>query len=358
MYHSHLLINVGDNPDRPDWNITRKWLRNLYRVHQRLSMAFPSGVPATAAERVAAYCAPYGGGAHDRDLPGENDPGVPPCDAPVHRERTDEAGFLFRIDHPVCDVNVNGKATHGGHPRRRPVIVVQSATRPDWDLAFGLDQDRRDVLGRPVGNAAHLLAGPPQCRKIELALNGESLCLSRDDRRDGGFILRLGDRVRFRLRANPVCRRDGKRKRPQIPPHEFYSHCERHPGEPSEDVERIRAECPKCREIRGKRRAAAFVKAHEDWLVYKLGDAAMDIECFLGGPAGERIETLVTGWAWGWRTKHEPQPSQRMQWWSALFEGSFRVGNSATLKTLLESGIGPAKAFGFGLLSVAPVADG
>jgi len=29
MYHSHLLINVGDHPDRPDWNITRRWLRNL-----------------------------------------------------------------------------------------------------------------------------------------------------------------------------------------------------------------------------------------------------------------------------------------------------------------------------------------
>jgi hypothetical protein len=38
-----------------------------------------------------------------------------------------------------------------------------------------------------------------------------------------------------------------------------------------------------------------------------------------------------------------------------LFEGTFRVKNVAVLKGLLESGIGPAKAFGFGLLSVAPV---
>jgi hypothetical protein len=32
MYLSTLLINTGDNPDRPDWSITRRWLRNPYRV--------------------------------------------------------------------------------------------------------------------------------------------------------------------------------------------------------------------------------------------------------------------------------------------------------------------------------------
>ncbi|MCL4199416.1 MAG: type I-E CRISPR-associated protein Cas6/Cse3/CasE [Phycisphaerales bacterium] len=331
MYHSHLLINIGDKPDRPDWNITRKWLRNLYRVHQRLCMAFPSRAPATTADRLAAYCAPYGGGgAHDRDLPGEEDPGVPPCDAPVHRERSDEAGFLFRIDHPVYDV-VNGRATWSGHPRRRPVIVVQSGgdQPPDWDLAFGLNESAVDDYGRPIGNAAHLLAGPPQCRKVSFALEGGTLRLSREDRPDGGFTVRRGDRVRFRLRANPVCRRDGKRRRPWITPEEFSGD--------------------------GERRERAFIEAHEDWLIRRLADAAEDVECFSRDAAGERVETLVTGWAWGWRTRHEPQANQKMQFWSVLFEGTFRVKDPATLKMHLESGIGPAKAFGFGLLSIAPV---
>jgi CRISPR system Cascade subunit CasE len=67
------------------------------------------------------------------------------------------------------------------------------------------------------------------------------------------------------------------------------------------------------------------------------------------------LENFVTGWAYGWRSKHEPQPSQQMQWWSVLFEGTFRVGDLKALKQLLECGIGPAKAFGFGLLSIAPV---
>lgn len=309
MYHSHLLINVGDNPDRPDWNITRRWLRNLYRVHQRLCMAFPSCAPATAADRVAAYCAPYGGGgAHDRPLPDEDDPGVPPCDAPVHRERGDEAGFLFRIDHPVDP----------GRGARRPVILVQSATEPDWDYAFGLDPGRRDDRGRPVGNASFLLAAPPQCREVRFALEGDALRLSRQDRPDGGFTVRRGDRVRFRLRANPVCRRDGRRCRPRISEEDFNAG--------------------------GERRTRAFIKAHEDWLVRKLGDAAADVS----------VSTLVTGWAWGWRTKHEPQPGQRMQWWSVLFEGECSVNDPAALRRLIESGIGPAKAFGFGLLSIAP----
>ena len=40
MYLSILLINAGSNPDRP--RPGRLWLRNLYYVHQRLCMAFPS----------------------------------------------------------------------------------------------------------------------------------------------------------------------------------------------------------------------------------------------------------------------------------------------------------------------------
>src|SRR5436190_21766487 len=98
MYHSHLLINVGDNPDRPDWNISRRWLRNLYRVHQRLCMAFPSAAPRRDdwPARQEAYCAPFASAnlPHQRELPTDDSPDAPDCDAEeparVHAPR--EAG--------------------------------------------------------------------------------------------------------------------------------------------------------------------------------------------------------------------------------------------------------------------------
>ena len=39
MYHSVLLVNVGADPNR--LRPGRLWVRNLYRIHQRLCMAFP-----------------------------------------------------------------------------------------------------------------------------------------------------------------------------------------------------------------------------------------------------------------------------------------------------------------------------
>lgn len=296
MYHSHLLINVGDNPDRPDWSITRRWLRNLYRVHQRLCMAFPSKVPVSHKERLAAYCAPYSGTGldHLRNLPGE------PDTADVHHSRSDQAGFLFRIDYPV------------DHSRgvRRPLIIVQSAGNepPDWYYAFGLNEDAVDDGGRPIGNAGFLLAAPPQTRRITMSLENDDVFVIGSPKEN--HRIAPGDLVRFRLRANPTRKVQD--------------------GSPNGSRKRI---CP-------------TLVDHADWLKGKLGDAADSPVC---------LENFVTGWAYGWRSKHEPQPSQRMQWWSVLFEGSFRVGNLKVLKQLLECGIGPAKAFGFGLLSIAPV---
>jgi CRISPR-associated protein Cas6/Cse3/CasE subtype I-E len=295
MFHSHLLINIGDNPDRPDWNITRRWLRNLYRVHQRLCMAFPSKVPESTDQLFNAYCAPYSETALSnlRDLPGKPDTGD------VHHLRSDEAGFLFRIDYPIDQ-------TRGV---RRPVIIIQSAGEkaPDWDYAFGLTKDTVDERGRPVGNASFLLAAPPKVQPVRIELEGEALVLASPTQT---HRIVSGDLVRFRLRANPTRKvqdgsSNGRRKR--INP---------------------------------------TLEDHATWLRSKLADAA-------GSPI--RLTQFTPGWAHGWRTKHEPQANQRMQWWSVLFEGVFQVGDVAELKKLLVCGIGPAKAFGFGLLSIVPI---
>lgn len=45
-------------------------------------------------------------------------------------------------------------------------------------------------------------------------------------------------------------------------------------------------------------------------------------------------------------------------WDSVLFEGELKIADSSKFQAALINGIGPAKAFGFGLLSIAPVRDG
>jgi CRISPR system Cascade subunit CasE len=119
MYLSNLLIDVGDNPDRP--RPGRLWLRNLYHVHQRLCMAFPY---ASRKANDAEFLKPF----HPEDF----------GSGQVHVTRAENSGFLFRID-----------SQSGG----RAVILVQSAVKPDWDYAFH--------------NAGYLLAAPPQIRPFD-----------------------------------------------------------------------------------------------------------------------------------------------------------------------------------------------
>ena len=79
MYISCLLIDVGDNPDRP--RPGRLWLRNLYHVHQRLCMAFPSSSRKCGDPEFLAPFAP-------EDFGNQH----------VHVKREAASGFLFRID--------------------------------------------------------------------------------------------------------------------------------------------------------------------------------------------------------------------------------------------------------------------
>jgi len=150
MHLSSLLIDVGDNPDRP--RPGRLWLRNLYHVHQRLCMAFPS---ASRKSEDAHFLQPF----QPKDF----------GDQQVHVERQADSGFLFRIDFPVQPYQRWEEPRPGG----RAVILVQSAVRPDWDYAFH--------------NARHLLAAPPQVQSFDP-------CFSR------------GQSLRFRLAANPTRR--------------------------------------------------------------------------------------------------------------------------------------------------------
>ncbi|MBI3794490.1 MAG: type I-E CRISPR-associated protein Cas6/Cse3/CasE [Nitrospinae bacterium] len=134
MYLSKLIVDLGDNPDRP--RPGRLWLRNIYHVHQRLCMAFPS-----AARKAddPDFLKPY----EPKDfLPGE-------VQQPqhVHNKRQTDSGFLFRID-PL----------DGG----RAMILVQSAIQPDWEYSFH--------------NAKHFLAAPCQAKPFDPTFaNGQNL---------------------------------------------------------------------------------------------------------------------------------------------------------------------------------------
>ncbi len=112
MFLSQLLVNPGTHPDKPRPGVD--WMKQTYRVHQRIWMAFP--------------------GAHRMN----EDPfflGTWSSDS-LSKPRRQEGGFLFRIE-----------------PEPPMRILVQSSERPKWDYAFQ--------------NAPYLLAGPPQVREYE-----------------------------------------------------------------------------------------------------------------------------------------------------------------------------------------------
>lgn len=296
MYLSCLLVDVGTNPDRP--RPGRLWLRNVYRVHQRLCMAFPS------AERKSddpQFLAPYRpehfplhrhladrlkrGGMRFKAL--ESKVSESPCIvekerlesavdgsvlANVHVPRNECCGFLFRID-----------PQHGG----RVALLVQSAAEPDWDYAFG--------------NARHFLAAAPEVERFDP-------------------VFAENEPLLFRLLANPT--------------------------------QRLRAQSlggdgqPVGKKWVGKRVPVSRDKLVE-WLTRRAEDHGFSVEM----DAPRRQLTVVPGYVY--MNKNGTSSGQRL--FSACYEGVLTVTDSIRFHETLSRGIGPAKAFGFGLLSVAKV---
>jgi len=127
MFLSLSPIDIGNDPDRPSPG--RDWLRNVYSVHQRLCMAFPS-----SSRKVddPDFLAPFVTG----DF-GHNQ---------VRVQRGEENGFLFRID---------------PSKRGEAAILVRSAVEPDLDYAFH--------------NAAHFLAASTQAKQVDASFeDGQS----------------------------------------------------------------------------------------------------------------------------------------------------------------------------------------
>jgi len=246
MYLSHLMIDTGDNPDRP--RPGRLWLRNVYHVHQRLSMAFPP-----------------------------------------KEKKTDPCPFLFRIDHQI-DENA-----------ARAVILVQSAIEPDWEKAF-------------ENVSSIFLASPPAVRKY-------APCFA------------VGERLRFRIRMNLSKKAktagDGTDLRKK-----------------QEEVDGVRG-LPKSQ---SKRVSVTWNgdegETPEDgirtWFSEKgkRGGFALDGD----------FEVVHLGWVVGYKPGRAEKDGLRFR--SALLEGSLSVMDETLFGQSLSAGLGSAKGFGFGLLSV------
>jgi len=257
MFLSTLLIDTGGNPDRP--RPGRLWLRNLYRVHQRLCMAFPCS---TRRRSDQMFLMPYA-----------------PSDfaqAHVHVERGPDAGFLFRVD----------PQSGGG-----AVIIVLSALPPDWEYAFR--------------NAAHLLAAPLQ------------------EPRHLHLDIAAGEQFRFRLLANPT-------KRPALNKDERLRRTAagQKVNRPRQQLTWDPNDSPN----------AAFNK----WLERRAAVCGFNLRA---------VEVSRVGYVYINKGRDSTQ-ARRLR--SVQFDGLLAVTDANIFLHTLAHGIGPGKAFGFGLLSIAP----
>lgn len=251
MYLSYLLIDVGDNPDHP--RPGRLWMRNLYRVHQRLCMAFPSEYRKSDDPE---FLKPF----NPEDF----------CHEPkqVHVARRRDAGFLFRID---------------PQPGGSVVILVQSAVRLDWDYAFH--------------NAQYLLAAPPEIKSF-----------------DPSFA--EGERFLFRLVANPTKR--------------FSRNSFERNGQPVAE-----------RWV-GKRVPVPTEQLYE-WIARRAEAAGFCVE----------KDTTTVQPSYIYVNKRQNSEGQRLRY--VRYDGILTITDPKRFRETLVRGIGPGKAFGFGLLSVGPV---
>jgi len=254
MYLTNLLINTGDNPDRP--RPGRLWLRNLYRVHQRLCMGFPS---AARKQADSEFLNPY----NPNDFIGAYPPDH--IHNHVHGQRTVEQAFLFRIDPLLAG---------------RAMIIVQSAAKPNWDYAFQ--------------NAGYLLAGPPQVKEFAPDFQDSRL-------------------YKFRLLANATRKIDTKTR---------------------EDGTKSNGN-----------RVPVSAEKIKEWLQVR------------GARCGFHIRENDLDVRTGYLNASTGNDDASKRFFYARYDGLLQATDATALRQAVTGGIGPAKGFGFGLLSVASVKE-
>jgi CRISPR system Cascade subunit CasE len=180
----------------------------------------------------------------------------------------DDERVLFRVDVPRTGV---------------PTLLVQSRYEPNW---AELTEARKNYL----------------LDESYLPFGVENLALKEID---FSQKLRAGQRLAFRLRANPIKR------------------------------------------IKESRKRVGLYKEEEqlDWLKRKLSheNAAQLLSARVSKESDQHGKLFK-----------EKDKKKRMKFHAILFEGILEITNQAEFQKMLEGGIGPGKGLGFGLLSLAP----
>lgn len=278
MFLSYLLIDTASDPSRP--RPGRSWVGRPYRVHQRLCMAFPSR---ERRDRDRQFLDPF--------LPADF-PTVAKVEKEshgkihVHHFRDEATGFLFRIDPMPATV-----------PSRH-VITVQSAsnTEPDWGYAFH--------------NAPEFLCARPLVRPFNPQYA-------------------TGQRLRFRLRANPTKRVAAKN--------------ERLGGVMAGKRVGLTAEAEQVHWLLRRADAGGF-RIPGEWVEGKHPETGAPVQL-----PNFRVDIVPDG-----RDRND-KPDHDGAFLAVRFEGVLVVTDPVAFRETVAAGLGSAKAFGFGLLSVAPV---
>jgi len=220
----------------------------------------------------------------------------------VHSQRNTEAGFLFRID-PL--------------PNGRAIILVLSALEPNWAYAFH--------------NAEYLLAAPPQ-RTGALQVN-----------------IKPGERFGFRLVANPTKKIltipkkkwDGMSQEEQTKAK--TRHGQRMPVPSNREIEDWRAKHPG--EETNKFIRDKLIEWLSNWRPIQNGQPAAS--------AGFIIDKDATVVQPGYVYFNKGGKDQGRRLYSVRYDGILTVTDPEAFRLTQVRGIGPAKGFGCGLLSVA-----
>jgi len=177
------------------------------------------------------------------------------------------------------------------------MILVQSGVMPDWHYAFQ--------------NACHILGAPPEVKPYHPQFEA-------------------GQCLRFRLVANPL--RKVSRNSLGASGKPFDE------GWQGKEVPVPTAELDKWLERR----------AEPSWTCPKNSESTQR-------PPGFRLQTISivrTGYVY---VNHGQDQTGGRRIRLARYEGSLMVTDSENFRNTISRGIGPGKAFGFGLLSVAPM---
>jgi CRISPR system Cascade subunit CasE len=174
-----------------------------------------------------------------------------------------------------------------------PVILVQSRESPDWSRL-----------------PASYSAKPPEAKNVSEAYAS----------------IKPGMTLRFRLRANPTRRIDTKSG-------------------------------PNGERRNGRRVELGTEALQLEWLRRKGLAHGFEVLSARASATVPNVRISNEAKSRGYRAGSGQQPRKALTFASVLFEGMLRVTQASAFRLALELGIGSAKAYGFGLLSVGPVSD-